>query len=125
MPDYRLSEAAENDIIEILVWSQTQFGEAARLRYQQLILAGLNDIAADPSRPGSIDRPELGDGVRSWHLRNSRDRARRAEGVVRRPRHFIIYRAIVAHIVIGRILHDAMELERHMRGAWDVLGQTH
>jgi toxin ParE1/3/4 len=120
MPGYRLSEAAETDIIDILVWSETQFGEAARRRYQWLIVTGLMDIATDPARPGSIARPELGDGVRSWHLRNSRDRARGAEGVMQRPRHFVIYRDIDARIVIGRILHDAMELERHLRGAWDV-----
>jgi toxin ParE1/3/4 len=125
MPGYRLSEAAETDIVDILAWSQTQFGEAARLRYQELILTGLRDVASDPTRLGSIDRPELGAGVRSWHLHNSRNRARLAEGIVRRPRHFVIYRAIDARIVIGRILHDAMELERHMRLAWDVPRQSH
>ena len=120
MPGYRLSEAAETDIIDILVWSEAQFGEPARRRYQRLILTGLTDIATDPARPGSVERPELGDGVRSWHLRDSRDRARGVEGVVQRPRHFIIYRSVDAHILIGRILHDAMELERHLRGAWDI-----
>ncbi len=34
------------------------------------------DIASDPLRPSSADRPELGAGVRVWHLSKSRDRVR-------------------------------------------------
>jgi toxin ParE1/3/4 len=109
---YRLSAAAQADVVDILAWTQEQFGEAARLRYQALIVAALRDIAAQPDRPGSLDRPELGIGVRSWHLRSSRDRA--GAGLVRRPRHFVIYRMQRGVVVIGRVLHDAMELTRHL-----------
>ena len=122
MAGYRLTEAAETDIIEILAWSETEFGGAARRRYESLIVVALIDIADDPFRPGSIARPELGAGVRSWHLRGSRERARGPGGVVQRPRHFLIYRPIDADLIaIGRVLHDAMELERHLPGpgAWD------
>ena len=109
---YRLSAAAQADVVEILAWTQEQFGNAARLRYQALIVAALRDIAAQPDRPGSIDRPELGAGVRSWHLQLSRDRA--GAGIVRRPRHFVIYRARPGVVVVGRVLHDAMELTRRL-----------
>ncbi|MFT3663769.1 hypothetical protein [Piscinibacter sp.] len=78
----------------------------------RLSAAALRDIAAQPERPGSIDRPELGAGVRSWHLRLSRERA--ASGPVRRPRHFLVYRVEPGLVVIGRVLHDAMELARHL-----------
>jgi toxin ParE1/3/4 len=122
MAGYRLTQAAEADIVEILAWSETQFSGAARRRYERLIVAALIDIADDPVRPGSIARPELGADVRSWHLRGSRERARGPDGVVQRPRHFLIYRPIdTSLIAIGRVLHDAMELERHLPGpgAWD------
>jgi toxin ParE1/3/4 len=66
----------------------------------------------DPTRPGSTERPELGDGVRTWHLRGSRNN-RTGPGAVRRPRHFVIYRVDSEVVVIGRVLHDAMELRRH------------
>ena len=111
---YRLSDAAQADVIDILAWTQEQFGEAARLRYQNLIVAALRDVAMQPDRPGSIERPELGAGVRSWHLRWSRDHMGAGAGVVRRPRHFLIYRIEPALLVVGRVLHDAMELARHL-----------
>lgn len=111
---YRLSDAAQADFIEILAWSQEQFGEAARLRYEKLIVAALRDVATQPDRPGSIARPELGAGVRSWHLRLSRDRVGTGAGVVHKPRHFLLYRVEPSLLVVGRVLHDAMELVQHV-----------
>jgi toxin ParE1/3/4 len=114
MVRFRLSDAAQADVIDILAWTHEQFGEAARLRYESLIVAALRDVATQPDRPGSIERPELGAGVRSWHLRLSRDHVGTGEGFVRRPRHFLIYRFEPALLVVGRVLHDAMELARHL-----------
>jgi len=114
MTRYRLSAAAQSDIEGILAWSHEQFGAAARKRYEALIAAALRDIAAEPDRPGSIERPELGAAVRSWHLRLSRERARTAAGIVRQPRHFLIYRMESGLVAVGRVLHDAMELRRHL-----------
>ncbi|MCL2459517.1 MAG: type II toxin-antitoxin system RelE/ParE family toxin [Desulfobulbus sp.] len=111
---YRLSATAQADLIEILAWTHERFGESARERYAALIVAALRDISAQPDRAGSIERPELGEGVRSWHLRLSREHARMTTGVVRRPRHFLIYRTENGRVVIGRVLHDAMEMARHM-----------
>ncbi len=113
MVRYRLSDAAQADVIDILVWTEEQFGEAARLRYESLIVAGLRDVAIQPDRPGSIARPELGAGVRSWHLRLSRAHGKGAMAV-RRPRHFLIYRIEPELVVVGRVLHDVMELAQHL-----------
>lgn len=111
---FRLSEAAQSDVIGILAWTNERFGETARLSYESLIVAALRDVASQPDRPGSLARPELGEGVRSWHLRLSRDHVKPGVVVVRRPRHFLIYRAEPALVVVGRVLHDAMELARHL-----------
>jgi toxin ParE1/3/4 len=111
---YRLSEAAQADVLSILAWTHEQFGEAARLRYESLIVAALRDVAAHPDRPGSLARPELGAGVRSWHMRLSRDHGKPGVDVVRRPRHFLVYRPEPSLVVVGRVLHDAMELARHL-----------
>jgi toxin ParE1/3/4 len=114
MARYRLSTAAQADLIDILAWTQSQFGEAARKRYETLPVTALRDISSQPARTGSVERPELGGGVRSWHLHLSRERARTESGAVRRPRHFLIYRVEHDHVVVGRVLHDAMELARHL-----------
>lgn len=115
MAKYSLSDTAQNDIIDILAWTYDNFGEQARLRYEHLLVTALRDIAFDPQRIGSISRPELGDEVRSYHLRHSRDKARNETGIVRRLRHFLLYRIIQADMIgIGRVLHDAMDLEHHV-----------
>ncbi|MFG6455889.1 type II toxin-antitoxin system RelE/ParE family toxin [Roseateles sp. BYS96W] len=110
---YRLSDSAQADVIRILAWTQEQFGENGRSRYEGLIVAALRDVATQPERPGSLARPELGAGVRSWHLRLSRHHAGSA-ALVRRPRHFVIYRAELDLLVVARVLHDAMELAKHL-----------
>lgn len=111
----RLSAAAEADIVSILAWTEDRFGDIARHRYQALLITALRDIASDPERPGSAARPELGPAIRSYHLRHSRERASVLQRVVRTPRHLLLYRTVTPGVVgVGRILHDAMELERHL-----------
>jgi len=118
---YRLSSSARSDILEILAWSQERFGEGARTRYEALIVAALRDVATQPDRPGSIERPELGTGNRSWHLQLSRERARAGTGLVRHARHFLIYLPREDCVLIGRVLHEAMELVHHLGSdsAWE------
>lgn len=111
----RLAAAANADIIDILEHSERDFRLPARRRYEALLSTVLRDISEAPERPGSTARPELGDNIRSWHLRLSRERARLTDGAVRRPRHLILY-TIIDEATVGvlRILHDAMELHRHL-----------
>ncbi|MDX8524533.1 type II toxin-antitoxin system RelE/ParE family toxin [Mesorhizobium sp. MSK_1335] len=111
---YRLSAAAKEDIVQILAHAEVNFGEIARSRYERLLIAALRDIATDPERLGSIARTELGNKIPSHHLRYSRDRARTEHGIVVRPRHFLLYRMTPEVTGIGRVLHDAMELQRHL-----------
>jgi toxin ParE1/3/4 len=112
---HRISRLAQADIIDLLTWTGSNFGEAARLRYEALLTTALHDVTTDPWRINSIARPELGSDVRSYHLRHSRDRARTEHGIVLRPRHFLLYRIARADLVgVGRVLHDAMEVERHL-----------
>ena len=112
----RFTIAAQADIVGILSDSEVSFGSAARKRYERLIKAALRDISSDPLRLGSIPRPELGgEHGRSWHLKGSRERARGTDGIVRQPRHLIIYKIEGADlVVIIRVLHDAMEVRRHL-----------
>lgn len=114
MADFRLSATAQLDIIDILSRTRDQFGELAQLRYERLLVTAMRDIAAMPQRTGSVDRPEIGEHVLSYHLRHSRERARHESGIVRQPRHFLLYRVLRPDLIgIGRILHDAMEIGLH------------
>ncbi len=110
----RLAAQAEADIAGILEYAEETFGEAARQRYEVLLGVGLLDIEADPFRLGSTARPEFGEGVRTYHLRHALARAKTA-GRIRRPRHFLLYRCASPDIAgVGRVLHEAMELGRHI-----------
>src|SRR5262245_9576331 len=115
MPDYRLARTARADIVDVLAHAEARFGVVARLRYQYLLITAVRDIAAEPERIGSVARPELGEYLRTYHLRYSRERARTEHGIVLRPRHLLLYRFARADLIgIGRVLHDAMELRRHV-----------
>jgi toxin ParE1/3/4 len=110
VPQYRISNAARTDIVDILKLSQTQFGDHARQRYQALILAALQAIADTPYRIGSHDRDELAPGLRSYHLIFSRQQARHPS-----PRHIMFYRVASDDVIeVVRLLHDAMEVQLHL-----------
>lgn len=112
MARYRLTRAAQADIVSILAWSHERFGEEARKRYETLIATAIRDAAGRNDEVGMTARAELGDGVFSWHLAQSRTRS--PGGAVHRPRHFLICRRDGDLLVVGRVLHDAMELRRHL-----------
>lgn len=111
MPLLRLSHAARTDIVNILAWSQANFGDDARHRYEALIAAGIRQVVKAPGGPGVRERPELGPGVQSWHLRQSKHDGPR-EMLVRHPRHVLIFRQDGDVVVIGRILHESMQADR-------------
>ncbi|WP_111721561.1 type II toxin-antitoxin system RelE/ParE family toxin [Homoserinimonas sp. OAct 916] len=116
MASYRLTRAAQADIISILAWSDEQFGDEARKRYESLIASAIRGAASSSGDAGHTPRPDLGDGVFSWHLSQSRTHV--PGRVVHRPRHFLICRRDGEVLVIGRVLHDAMDLQRHVEPEW-------
>jgi toxin ParE1/3/4 len=119
MADYRLTHTARADIVSILAWSHEQFGAQARQRYEALIVTAIRDAASRGGDGGHTLCPELGEGVFTWHL--ARSRARTPGGRVHRPRHFLVCRRDGDTLVIGRVLHDGMDLRRHVdpRRTWD------
>ncbi|MCY1408049.1 Toxin ParE1 [compost metagenome] len=106
---YRISREARSDIIDILEHSQTRFGQAARQRYQGLILAALQELASTPDRLGSIPRDEIAPGLRSLHLFHCRGGSSIQR--VQPPRHIVFYRVREDEVIeVVRLLHDAMEV---------------
>jgi toxin ParE1/3/4 len=105
---------ARRDIAAIVKWSLREFGEAAAVRYEALISQALRDVASDPQRSGSKERPEIMmKGARTYHLEFSRTRVSGKRVIS--PRHFLLYRRREDGVLeIGRVLHDALDLQRHL-----------
>jgi toxin ParE1/3/4 len=110
----RLSADAVADIERLLARSAAAFGPQARERYERLLAAALEDIAADPERAASKARDDLRPGLRSYHLAFARKQARGRGRTVARPRHFVLYRIAGVRVDIVRVLHDAMDLAEHV-----------
>lgn len=98
----RLSASAEQDFEAILRWTVEAFGIRQAEVYLDLLLAALAALAHGPDVPGSKLRDEILPGLRILH--------------VRRPgRHFVLYRPSGSNTIeVVRILHDAMDLARHV-----------
>ena len=113
-PQYRvkLAGAARREIGSILRRSRREFGEEASLRYEALIRQAIVDIRENPRRPEARPRPDIAPGQFTYHLICSRDRARLSHGVVRRPRHFFLYRISDNVIEILRVLHDSRDIDQ-------------
>jgi len=116
MRKYFSSPSAQRDILAILAWTEENFGEAMRKRYELLIIRSIQDVAAEMNRPGSHEVPEIGPGLRIYHLSHSRDRIPKRLGRVRAPRHFLLYRLPdPERVEIVRVLHDSMDLGGPLR----------
>jgi len=115
MRNYSIAPAAGHDIAAILAWTDENFGEWIRERYEHLIIQSIRDVASDMTRPGSHEIPEIGPDLRVYHLSNSRNRSSKNSGRIRSPRHFLLYRLLKSGVQeIVRVLHDRMELDRNL-----------
>ena len=85
---FELSEAAQQDVDAILDWSSEKFGEQAQARYAWLLEIVFAKIGADQEMSGSREFHD----VRLYHLRHSKKDAELKGGIVKRPRHFVVYR---------------------------------
>jgi toxin ParE1/3/4 len=112
--EYIIAPKARRDIKDILAWSLENFGPNILKRYRMLIDTAIEDVAENPERSGSIERPEICVNCRTYHLLFSRKKASQRGKWIRRPRHFLLYRVKSGVVEIGRVLHDAMDLELHV-----------
>jgi toxin ParE1/3/4 len=115
MTRFEIAPTAARDLEAILLWTYQEFGERAMERYKALLTQAIRDVAHDPQLAGSTGRPEIADSARTYHLIHSRHNVAAKLGRVKRPRHFLLYRIRQDGTVqIGRVLHDSMDLARHV-----------
>ena len=113
MGQYRLSNLAKADIASILRMSAQKHGKDARIRYRGLLTSAMRRIARDPYGISTADRRYLGKGLRSLHIRHSRNQS--SEAPVAAPVHVIFFRAAESgRIEIVRVLHQRMEPRGHL-----------
>ena len=104
----RLSAVAEADFQDILRWTLDHFGEAQTRAYAETLSAALEALTAGPTVIGAKARDDIAKGLFTLHV------ARRG----RKGRHFVMFR--IGHdrgrevIEVLRLLHDAMDLPRHL-----------
>ena len=101
----RLGAAAELDFANILKWTSENFGARQSRVYRDTLVQALTALADGPDVAGSKPRGDILPGLRTLHV------ARHG----RRGRHFLMYRAASKRTVeVVRILHDGMDLQRHI-----------
>ncbi len=101
----RLGAVAEVDFANIIKWTSENFGARQAAIYRDILVQAVSELAKGPSVAGSRACDDIMPGLRTLHV------ARHG----RRGRHFLLYRAVEDGIIeIGRILHDQMDLPRHL-----------
>jgi toxin ParE1/3/4 len=101
----RLGEEAERDFVHILKYTRDTFGARQVAVYKATLIAALAELASGTDVLGSVARDEILPDLRTLHV------ARRG----RHGRHFIMYRAAGESVIeVIRILHDRMDLARHL-----------
>ncbi len=104
-----LTAAAEADIGRAVRWSARLFGATQARVYAQTLALALEALIETPtSAIGVNDRGDIGKGLMSLHV------ASRG----RKGRHFVIFRirrrAGREIVEVLRLLHDSMDLARHL-----------
>jgi toxin ParE1/3/4 len=106
----RLGAAAEVDFANIIRWTAENFGARQSRVYRDTLVQAIGELADGPNIAGSKARDDILAGLHTIHV------ARRG----RRGSHFLMYRvAPKSTIEIVRILHDRMDLLRHVPSAPD------
>lgn len=100
-----VSQRAQDDLAEIAAWTAEKFGDRQAGLYVDATLDTIDDLLSSPARGKTRD--EIGEGLRSLHMAKPG----------RRGRHLLLYREDTETLTILRILHDSMELNRHLPDA--------
>ena len=103
--EVRLASKAEQDFFEIVQWSVVNFGQQQAVAYAETLSLAISALAEGPEVLGAKRRDEIGNGIRTLHVTR--------QG--RKGRHFVVFRVGGASTIdVLRLLHDSMDLVRHV-----------
>ena len=101
----RLARQAEADLHDILRWTARQFGAVQAGHYAETLASAIEALRAGPQVAGARERDEIASGVCTLHV------ARQG----RKGRHLVVFRAAPGQVIeVLRLLHDGMDLVRHV-----------
>lgn len=101
----RLAGQAEQDLLDITLWTTENFGTRQTEQYAETIALAIEALHDGPEILGARVRDEIGPGVRTLHV------ARQG----RKGRHFVAFSVSEGHIInVLRLLHDSMDLAKHL-----------
>ena len=101
----RLAIRAEQDFFEIVQRTADSFGPQQAAVYAETLSLAIGDLAKGPDILGAKRRDEIGKGILTLHV------ARQG----RKGRHFVVFRISDATTIdVLRLLHDSMDLARHL-----------
>jgi toxin ParE1/3/4 len=101
----RLADQVELDLRDIVAWTADHFGPRQADGYLETVTRAIEALHDGPAIVGVQDRNDIGPGMRTLHVAR----------LGRRGRHFIVFRAADEQTIdILRLLHDSMDLVRHL-----------
>jgi len=101
----RLTRQAEQDLEDILTFTLEHFGLRQVEIYAEALTLALETLVNGPDIIGAVNRDDILPDIKLLHLAR----------FVNRGRHFVVFRAQDnRHIDVLRILHDSMDLDRHL-----------
>jgi toxin ParE1/3/4 len=101
-----LTKQADQDVADILAWTEAHFGRQQAGDYLELITAAVESLLQGPESIGNQRRDDILPGLRLIHVgRGSR-----------RGRHYLVFTVDADNLTIDvlRVLHDSMDLPRHV-----------
>jgi toxin ParE1/3/4 len=107
----RLGRQAEQDYVEIVHWTKRSFGEVQARNYSESISLAIQALKDGPDILGSKLRDEIEPGIKTLHVARSG----------RKGRHLVVFRVGSKQTIdVLRLLHDSMDLPRHLSAANDL-----
>jgi toxin ParE1/3/4 len=101
----RLAEKAEHDLLDALVWTTDQFGALQADDYLETLTLALEALTEGPNIVGSKVRDDIGLGIRTLHVAR----------LGRKGRHLVVFRMADSQTIdVIRLLHDSMDLAKHL-----------
>lgn len=101
----RLADQAELDFLDIATWTAENFGSRQADEYSETVMLAIEALTDGPEILGAKVREDIGPGICTLHV------ARQG----RKGRHFVIFRKAEERTIdVLRLLHDSMDLARHI-----------